>query len=608
MKKRLGLYATYDKDGRLADYIIYCLREYKKVVDELIVVSNHTLSDDARQKLDFVDIIFERPNTGYDVGAFADVLTKLYGWEEVRKFDEIIFMNDSIFGPLYPIEPMLQEMTEREEIDFWGLAQRAVSDFDGGEKIYPAHIQSYFYVVKSRMLYSREFVEYWETIMYRVTDFRSAIINYEFAFTEYFEKRGFRWDVAVRLPGYDTDEPQKNLSPYHYNCFDMVKSGRYPFIKRKLFTGDFVSSQYSDKSDLRRTFDYIREQTDYDENLIWDYILKNYELGSMIKSLCLHEIVTGTNKAAEEPVRGEKYEVIDLNHSNRKLEDIAGEYVLLTSLRRKRDDTEPLWNAKCRTVAWNMMHDEEYMEGVVNLFEKNSRLGVLIPPMNTYGAVTAAIESAWRDKNRAEVIYQKLGLDVPFSKEMAPVHEICAVWCRKKLLTDMEQQGMLENADETVLQMIPLVAQSRGYYTEIIENAEYIKYHLAGTQELMRDLWRFLEIEGTDNRTIEACETEVMRRKIENALPQNNELYIYGAGEKACRVIAAVRSFVKIRGIFVSDTEGNPSKLFGYPVSGIADLKEDEKDVLLVVTVGKGNRKSVLEKLKLIDMENYIFV
>lgn len=41
--KRLAIYATFDKDGVVDDYILYCLNELHKVADDLAVVSNHEL-------------------------------------------------------------------------------------------------------------------------------------------------------------------------------------------------------------------------------------------------------------------------------------------------------------------------------------------------------------------------------------------------------------------------------------------------------------------------------------------------------------------------------------------------------------------------------------
>jgi hypothetical protein len=499
-------------------------------------------------------------------------------------------------------------MEEREDVDFWGLTQRAESDFDGGEVLYPTHIQLYFYGVKSRMLHSREFKEYWENIMQHVTDFRSAITNYEFGFTQYFEQRGFSWDVAVKLPGYDTDDPHRNLSPYHYNCYDLVTSGKYPFVKKKLFTGEFVYAKYSGKSDLRRTFDYIVSGTAYDENLIWDYILKNFSLADIMRSLCLYEILTEdkSHNAAESGER--KYRIIDTKNEAVPIGDCTEKYVLLISMEKRSDETEALWNSRQFEITENMMCSEEYMKAVMDLFEQNPRLGVLVPPANIYGSITDGVMQKWKDNRRATEIYRSLKLCVPFSENEAPIHRVNAVWCRKSILESMEQADLLQHIDETVLQMIPLIAQNGGYYTEILENGNYVKYHLNMEREAVRELLEFLELDMSQDMTMEECQTQVMQRKVLLALGQKKELYIYGAGERAYRLIAAIRNRVKIMGIIVSDREGNPPHLLGCEVRSIEELKAGQADTLMVITVGRKHRNAVIHNLEQSGWKNYICV
>jgi rhamnosyltransferase len=609
MKKNLGIYITYDSEGAIDEYIIYCLKEYRELVDELIVVSNHSLSIESRKKLLFVDKIYERDNEGYDVGAIADTLTNLYGWENVLRFDEVYIMNDSVFGPLYSLEPIINEMDSRTDIDFWGLTPRGESDFDGGEKIYPAHIQLYFYAVESKMLHSVEFKDYWEEITKYITDFRSAITNYEFEFTHHFEKLGFKWDVAVRLPGYNTDNPHLNLSPYHYNSYDLVTSGKYPFVKRKLFTGDFIYSKYSDKSDLRRTFDYIASETHYDVNLIWDYILRKYALSDIMRSLCLCEVIPCMRYVNRKLSASGKYKIIGASkYGTVSIDNCVEEYILLSLDEKDEGDTEALWKSKCFCVNQNLMCNEQYIGEIINLFEENPRLGVLIPPFSYYGMVTEVLSQTWHDKNKAKGIYEVLKLSVPFSETKAPIYTVNALWCRKDILNYMDNAGVLQNIDETILQLIPLVAQNLGYYTEIVENMDYVKYQQFGGFEVSQNLLGLSDLDISRNMTLEECENQTMLRKVQTALGQHRQIYIYGAGERAFRLISAVESQVDVKGIIVSSTQGNPSKLQGYGVCSINDLDMGDNDTLVVITVGEKNRKSVVENLKRVGWRNYIFV
>lgn len=597
MKKRLGIYATYDREGNMDDYITYCLRQLKKSVDVLIVVSNQKLTPQAEEKISFADHVYERLDEGFDVGAFADVFTNLYGWQQVYRYDEILLMNDSTFGPFYPLDDIFKEMDKKKDIDFWGLVKRGKSDFDGGDAIYPEHIQLYFYVVRSRMLHSREFAEYWENIPTQITDFRSAITNYEFAFTKHFEELGFQWDTAVKLPGYDTDNPKLNLSPYHYNSLELIKSGRCPFLKRKLFTGDFVYGKYSDKSDLRRAFEYVKHKTDYDENLIWNYILKKYHLSDIMRSLCLYTDIGADNLNSQK--EKQKYRIYDLVSDEKNLMETDEAFVLFLSLKREKDETEALYASRRFAVTENMMADEDYIQNVIRYFSDNPKVGVLIPPINIYGRFSADVQSRWRDEKTVKQLYGKLNLTVPFCEDKASVYGINALWCRKEIIEKNPYAGILEQMDETVLQIIPLIAQQQGYYTEVLQNRDYLKYTLANWQNTISDLWNMLEINCSGTMDIEECETEIIKRKIERFLAEHSyKVYIYGAGERAVRVISVCKNTWNINGIYVSDTKGNAAELLGYPVQSIERFCENADNAAFIVTVGERNRDSVINCLK----------
>ena len=83
---------------------------------------------------------------------------------------------------------------------------------------------------------------------------------------------------------------------------------------------------------------------------------------------------------------------------------------------------------------------------------------------------------------------------------------------------------------------------------------------------------------------------------------------MYGAGERAYRLISGIKGFVNIREIIVSEKEGNPESLLGYSVHTIADWMVEDTDILMVVTVGEKYRKDIERKLLKRRLTNYIFV
>ena len=129
--RRLVIYFLYDKEGIADRYVIYMLEAMKKNSSEIFVVSNGKLADESREAISRITPkanIMERNNTGFDVWAYKDALDH-YGWNELEKFDEVVLMNYTIFGPLYPFEDMFEEMNGKD-VDFWGITKHHKVDFE----------------------------------------------------------------------------------------------------------------------------------------------------------------------------------------------------------------------------------------------------------------------------------------------------------------------------------------------------------------------------------------------------------------------------------------------------------------------------------------------
>ena len=157
MKNRLLIYFFYDGDGIVDDYNIVMLNDLMKSCKDLFVVSNGILSEEGRQKFaTLTDHIMERPNKGFDVGAYQDSLRTI-GWEQLEKYEEVILMNYTIMGPVYPFAEMFDSMDGRE-LDFWGITKYHGANVDPYGMIkcgyIREHIQSHFIAVRRNMVKS----------------------------------------------------------------------------------------------------------------------------------------------------------------------------------------------------------------------------------------------------------------------------------------------------------------------------------------------------------------------------------------------------------------------------------------------------------------------
>ena len=163
MCKRLSIFFFYDKDGVVRDYVIFYLKNLKKISSYLFVVVNGILTEESRHRLETCcDEYVIRENKGFDVWAYRFSLDYI-GWNNVRAYEQLVLCNFTCYGPIYPFEEMFSKMAERE-VDFWG----AVKHPEQKNYLLPnnrgwinEHIMSYFIVINKNMLRSDDFYQYW---------------------------------------------------------------------------------------------------------------------------------------------------------------------------------------------------------------------------------------------------------------------------------------------------------------------------------------------------------------------------------------------------------------------------------------------------------------
>lgn len=562
MNKRLTIYMTYNKNGIIDDYIVYMLKQLVNVSSDIIVVSNKKLMQREKEKIAFVSEYIERDNEKFDVGAYSQVIKELYDKRQIYEYDELVLINDSVFGPFFDLNDMFSAMDRRNDLDFWGITKRGRSDFDGGAGVYPEHIQSYFYAFRKSIISQDAFKEYWQQIVDEISDFRSAIINYEFKLTEHFEKLGFKWDIYCDCNDYIGNNINRNLSPYHYFTYELVADKRCPFLKRKLFTGDFVNKEYTDAYDLKKAYNFIKNHTFYDLDLIWNYVLREYELSSIMNAMQMVEVI-------DEHVQ-EKYNYEDKSD-------------ILFFTKNYDEELSYIENKVNENVLKNI-NDEKYLGSIKSLFNNDDRLGVVIPPMKTFGKVSFNLSHSWMNLNIFEKMKDKLGIKVPCSLDKAPIYQIDGLVCRREILSKDILKLLKQDKTGTILQMIPLMAQEKGYYTKQVITKNYVATQIYNLTDMLSAFGKNIsDIE--ENYSVREMNNQLMEEKIKHFLVSTKKVYIYGAGELACRVAEIVKKYCNLQGFLVSNKGSNLLDINGIQVIEYSELKY--RDIDVIVAVGK---------------------
>jgi lipopolysaccharide biosynthesis protein len=288
--KRLAIFFFYDEQGIVDDYIPYMLEDLKENLKELLVVSNGKLTEESKQKLkEITPNILERENKGFDVWAYKAGIEH-YGWKELEKYDEVILMNYTIFGPLYPFKVMFEDMNKRD-VDFWGITKHHKVDYDAfGTCKYgyiPEHIQSSFLVIRKSLLSSKDYQEFWEN-MPMINSYADSVGYYEAIFTIDFKEKGYKEEVYVNTE----DLRDHTRYPLMMMSYELVKNRKCPVIKRKSFSQSYfdILSETVGEATLE-LYEYIRNNTNYDINLIWDNILRTCHMSDIKDIMHLNYIL-----------------------------------------------------------------------------------------------------------------------------------------------------------------------------------------------------------------------------------------------------------------------------------------------------------------------------
>lgn len=285
---RAAVFAHYDREGIVDDYVLFYLSSLRRLCDFIVFVSTADLSPGELGKAgNLADVAIKRENAGYDFFSYKVGLYELKK-RGLENYFEIILCNDSVYGPLYPIEEMFASM-EKSDADFWGVT-------DSREIAH--HIQSYFIVFRRPVFLSGLFSGFWAA-MAPISDRIEVVRQYEAGLSQLLEANGFRPSAFVnpgvfnilgyvrliiykikKLLGMSWEEIQprlnnlgRGLAQIHPNPTltlwkELLVKRRNPFLKIALFTHDSAGVEMEDYPET------IKNATAYDEQLITRHLAR----------------------------------------------------------------------------------------------------------------------------------------------------------------------------------------------------------------------------------------------------------------------------------------------------------------------------------------------
>lgn len=226
--KRLLLYVHWDRNGKVDPHIVYQIKALYEFGISIIFISNSSISEEDKQILSpYIMDIRLRPNEGFDFTAWKETILEL-GSECISRYDELILMNSSCYGPFFPLEEMFSKM-DKEKVDFWGIMENTDSR-------YIDHIVSNFCVFRRTILCNDIFMNFWKHLE-KISTFRDCVYNGELRMTKYFTDNGYHYSVYANIDKNIQDIPSIGVEqPFPYYLVPYyVRNFRIPFGKAKMF-------------------------------------------------------------------------------------------------------------------------------------------------------------------------------------------------------------------------------------------------------------------------------------------------------------------------------------------------------------------------------------
>jgi lipopolysaccharide biosynthesis protein len=263
--EKLCLFASYNFTDEIAAYVLYYLSELKKEGFTIAFVTTSRLTDASMGKLkSFCELIVERENRGIDFGSWQ-VGLQICNW--ARNCKEVLIVNDSVFGPLHDLGPIISAMNKR--FDIWGMT-------DSYEVNY--HIQSYFLYFNEQVIKSQTWLDFWQRMDFTGLSKWDIIVKYEVGLSQTFFKAGFRLGAYAQIETINQSigaaDKEINASVVYWKM--LIEKFDFPFFKREILIKPFIYRAYwPQKGIYINTSNWhrvIEQETAYPITLIEDFL------------------------------------------------------------------------------------------------------------------------------------------------------------------------------------------------------------------------------------------------------------------------------------------------------------------------------------------------
>jgi lipopolysaccharide biosynthesis protein len=214
---RVCLYVCFARDNRIASHAIFAMKAARAdgIYVVCIAVKEYFDGPFVDPGPEIADALCVRANKGWDFAAWAATLKR---YPQLWEQEALLFMNDSVIGPIRPMSELWKTIHGAEAAAFGMTESIEVR----------RHIQSYWMYFKRSALENKKFRLYWDGIM-NLENKLDVILCYETTLTYYCEDIGINVGCLFEY----RSEGVTLINPTHVQWLKLLERG-FPFIKTNL--------------------------------------------------------------------------------------------------------------------------------------------------------------------------------------------------------------------------------------------------------------------------------------------------------------------------------------------------------------------------------------
>ena len=256
--KRICLFAGFNKNNKIEDYVVYYLKELS-TVSEVYYMADNEISDEEKSKImPYVKGAYGFNHKKYDFGSWQELINIL-GWEKISEYDELILANDSVFGPLYPIKELFEKIEKDKEWEVCGITEECSIQKEKNNYSINNFIQSYFLIIKNKVFMASFFQQFFHDYKYYPN--KEDVVYYG---EKKLSKLLLENKIKTKKLINDLYDPFKEWKK-------LITAGS-PFIKKSKFINKEYINQYQTLYNYKN---FIEKNTKYNVSFIDNYLLSN---------------------------------------------------------------------------------------------------------------------------------------------------------------------------------------------------------------------------------------------------------------------------------------------------------------------------------------------